>query len=358
MSELQAAAPARERVEWVDTCKGVAIFLVVVGHALGGMINSRLLADSPLVASVIRWIYAFHMPVFFMLSGLFLPRSLRKPLPNFAADKLRTVAYPYLVWSAVTIVFQTLLAGRTNTQAHWSDLARIANTPVAQFWFLYALFVIMMAFAILSTLGLRPWMLLLFAVVIHPAITPPLSTLVTPLLQARVNAVYVALGAVIGSRTDWTDRVARLSIGWLVGIALTGFGSMTTLVYLGIDKDPTYKTLVALPGVAACIALSIAMTRSGVFRNVLKTWGRYSLEIYVAHTMASAAVRIVGQKLMHIQDPALHLAAGTFAGLYGPIVLAMVCERLGVSYVFTWPKPEQKGKRLRVEAASEAGVGA
>ncbi|MBX9757482.1 MAG: acyltransferase [Beijerinckiaceae bacterium] len=359
MPELRAAAPAapRERVEWVDTCKGIAIFLVVVGHTLGGLINSRLMSQSPAVSHVIRWIYAFHMPVFFMLSGMFLPRSLRKPLQSFTADKLRTVAYPYVVWSALTIVFQTLLAGRTNTEARWSDLARIANAPVAQFWFLYALLVIMLVFAVLSKLGFRPWMLLLFAIAIHPAITPPLTTGVTPLLQARVNAAYVALGAVLGSRADGMDRIARLSMGRLILIVVAGFGLTTGLVWAGLDTNPAYRSLVALPGVAACIALSIAINGHWPLGGVLKVWGRYSLEIYVAHTMASAAVRIAGQKLFHIDNPALHFAAGTFVGLYGPIAFAMACERLGIQYVFTWPRRGERAARAGEKAISEVATG-
>lgn len=44
------------RVEWVDVAKGIGIILVVLGHN-----------QSP--DYIIKFIYSFHMPLFFFLSG-------------------------------------------------------------------------------------------------------------------------------------------------------------------------------------------------------------------------------------------------------------------------------------------------
>lgn len=46
-----------ERVKWIDYLKGFAILLMVIGHYQG----------TPTFLNV--WIYAFHMPLFFFLSG-------------------------------------------------------------------------------------------------------------------------------------------------------------------------------------------------------------------------------------------------------------------------------------------------
>ena len=45
------------RVRWIDMVKGFGIFLMVIGHASGLPENIKL------------WIYGFHMPLFFILSG-------------------------------------------------------------------------------------------------------------------------------------------------------------------------------------------------------------------------------------------------------------------------------------------------
>jgi fucose 4-O-acetylase-like acetyltransferase len=71
------------RLTWVDTAKGFGIILVVLGHALRGLVSSEILTSTPLVRFADDWIYAFHMPLFFFLSGLFLFRSTSKAWADF-----------------------------------------------------------------------------------------------------------------------------------------------------------------------------------------------------------------------------------------------------------------------------------
>lgn len=57
---------SRERKDWVDLAKGVAIMLMTLGHSGYPEIISKLIGVPHLVRN---WIYAFHMPLFFLLSG-------------------------------------------------------------------------------------------------------------------------------------------------------------------------------------------------------------------------------------------------------------------------------------------------
>jgi fucose 4-O-acetylase-like acetyltransferase len=55
------------RIEWVDTCKGLGMLLVFYGHALQELARAGLShAHVPF-----QLIYAFHMPLFFMVAGFF-----------------------------------------------------------------------------------------------------------------------------------------------------------------------------------------------------------------------------------------------------------------------------------------------
>ncbi|HFI0408428.1 TPA: acyltransferase family protein [Streptococcus suis] len=59
-------------VKWVNIAKGFAIFLVVYGHVIDGLAESGYMFPSYNMQHGV--IYAFHMPLFFFLSGLFLNR--------------------------------------------------------------------------------------------------------------------------------------------------------------------------------------------------------------------------------------------------------------------------------------------
>ena len=58
-----------QRQNWIDIAKGVGIILVVVGHAGRGLQSAGLTDEGWLLPLMDRAIYAFHMPLFFVLSG-------------------------------------------------------------------------------------------------------------------------------------------------------------------------------------------------------------------------------------------------------------------------------------------------
>ena len=51
-----------KRIDYLDTCKGILIILVVIGHAIE-------IVDVEHYCYLIKLIYSFHMPAFFIISG-------------------------------------------------------------------------------------------------------------------------------------------------------------------------------------------------------------------------------------------------------------------------------------------------
>lgn len=128
------------RISWVDAAKGIGIILVVVGHIDRGLAHADLIEWTPAFQFLDRWIYTFHMPLFFFLSGMFLVRSANKSYLLFFTEKLRTIAYPYFLWSAITIVLKAALGNIANRPRAIDDILLIFYSPIEQFWFLYVLF--------------------------------------------------------------------------------------------------------------------------------------------------------------------------------------------------------------------------
>lgn len=147
-----------KRLGWVDYAKGIGIFLVVLGHTLRGLVTSSIL-DSAAVQAVDQWIYAFHMPLFFFLSGLFIHRSSGKPFKTFLVEKLQVIAYPYIVWSVLQEVFR-VASGRNIGLV--VDLWRIVYQPVMQFWFLYVLLLMSIGYAVFQKFRISAKAFLLF----------------------------------------------------------------------------------------------------------------------------------------------------------------------------------------------------
>ncbi len=76
-----------KRIEWLDIAKGMAIFLVVLGHS----------GESPIKG----YVYAFHMPLFFMLAGYTtaLSYTRRKSPQSFIKGRFVSLFVPMVTWA-------------------------------------------------------------------------------------------------------------------------------------------------------------------------------------------------------------------------------------------------------------------
>jgi fucose 4-O-acetylase-like acetyltransferase len=323
---------------WVDTAKGFGIILVVLGHALRGLVSSEILRSTPLVRFVDDWIYAFHMPLFFFLSGLFLFRSKSKPWVDFAGDKLRRIAYPYVVWSLITLMFKAALGSVTNHPEELSDFPLIFYQPIDQFWFLYSLFIIMMMVSAALKLGMRPWVIFGSSILLYPGLLPISSFGLGVLHMTRLMAVYFALGVMIGNDQN-IRRISSTPVSWLHLAVVAGLIVSSLAGWFEAPYRDAFllKATFAISGITAVLALALLVDQARL-AAAFRLLGRYSLEIYLVHTIATAGARVALIKFAHISAPAPHLVLGTLAGLYIPIGLALIFKRVDFRFGFTLPR--------------------
>jgi len=121
------------RLRYLDLAKGFGILLVVLGHAT--FVNERILT----------WVFSFHMPLFFIISGMLITHSqtASQPMHTVLKKRLKSILIPYLVFS----ICYTLLdiAGVYFKQISLSDL-KINLVCTCSFagsgplWFLTTLF--------------------------------------------------------------------------------------------------------------------------------------------------------------------------------------------------------------------------
>lgn len=145
MTDTAAKTPVTQRVEFVDTARGIAMLCIVLGHL-----------DIHAVNLVV---YTFHVPIFFLITGWFV--SARQSVGAFTSRRARTLLVPYAVTCAVIVVGMCLLAalgapaaeGQTvgNTALRWIVAALYGSgtpavplpsgvTEIGAIWFLLACF--------------------------------------------------------------------------------------------------------------------------------------------------------------------------------------------------------------------------
>ena len=87
-----------KRILWIDYAKSICIYLVLLGHAH---------ASQP----VTDFIYTFHMPLFFFLSGCLFSFEKHPNFKEFAIKRFKGLMVPYLWINLITYLFW-LFAGR------------------------------------------------------------------------------------------------------------------------------------------------------------------------------------------------------------------------------------------------------
>ena len=93
-------------ITWIDTLKGIAIILVVIGHAIAWNFTDfgELIEYGPKKDLLwFHFIYSFHMPLFFWISGYLLPRkdASFKALQSVIWRRFYTLIIPLLTSGSI-----------------------------------------------------------------------------------------------------------------------------------------------------------------------------------------------------------------------------------------------------------------
>ncbi|SNS49264.1 acyltransferase family protein [Antarctobacter heliothermus] len=312
-SPLTRSAPAG-RVLWLDRAKGLGIVLVVFGHAWLGAQAAGLLPADRLFHTVEKLIYSFHMPLFFLLSGVtFEASARRRPLLRGARDKALRLLWPLLLWTYVFAAFRYLAGGAVNSPMALADLFTSPLPPQDHLWFLWALFLIQMLGLVIAVPGGRPrptWVWLALALLAMAVVSLPGLPLGPLTVNAALHLGIFLLGI-------WLARAGPLPSGMP-----TRLKALTVFVVVQFISFGLPENILAFQVIAATLSLCFVVmlnARLGVLGRLLVRLGQLSMPIYLAHTLFTAATRIVLFKVT--DDPTLHLAFGTLAGLIGPVVL-------------------------------------
>lgn len=325
------------RIGWVEYGRGIAIFSVVLWHVVGGVIESGIKVPEGTDYISDAWdIYILRlMPFFFLVSGAFSAYSIQKlAVVDYIKGKLRTILYPYFLWSVITLSLGTIMVNYTNHGVTLADLPNMFYRPIMHYWFLYALFICMMLYAFLTYVRVNAIGFFLIATGLY--IFGEVTTIVGHsyiLGQICYFMVYFAAGVLIGKhRLTWVNQISTRK---LISFVLFSIFASVFVIELNTyySLTPLSRILSATLITTGTIALSVLLDRFKLF-PFIADWGRLSLEIYLVHVLFLSATRIVMLRLS-INDWILHTMIGTTIGLYGPILLTTVVRYCKIPFLFS-----------------------
>jgi len=284
-SVAAAPPPPRERQQWLDVARGVAVLLVVAAHVVDfvSMRGER----AALLEPPLQVVQAFRVPALFFVAGLLLAGYRDRPWRRVVRDRVLLFAWLLVVWLVVERLVDVAL-GRDPWQSPLELLGYVARWfafPDHNLWFLAG---VLWMTLVVRLLARRLWLLLLVAGVMLSGLLPALP--LGPLERFYVvQAPYVLLGVVLAPLVLHVGARASLRACW---------GAVALFVPLGVLRwygvlDPLpgalVRVTVALTGIAALLAVGrlLAEVRgAAVWAHV----GRNTLAVYLVHYPLSLLV--------------------------------------------------------------------
>jgi len=342
MPPVMHSVVGQSRLQWVDAAKGLGIILVVYGHVVRGLVASSGFGDQTALSRIDYAIYTFHMPLFFLLAGLFAQHSYDKGRQAFWIGKLHTIAYPYFLWSLIQGSLLVLFSQFTNSHSSFDRLVNILWTPIAPFWFLYALFLCHALFALFKPLNSSALFLCALSLYLvgelyrfdayHLSFLSNLDTRsmlnpshaihgISMIPDTARGFLYYTIGVLASRRASESNRLAP---GWVVPIIL----AFSLAASAGLLFNIPYETNIpaALLGIAAIVAICRAYSNR---LAPIEYLGRRSMPIFVMHITVAAGVRIFLTKFCHIPEFWPNLILGLLLGLVMPCLAYNLANRLG-----------------------------
>ena len=131
----------KKRLDYLDMTKGLGMILVLIGHLQG----DSIFTFSPYIQPLCVFIFSFHMPMFFIVSGILLAikNDEVKPLKEVAKSRFRGIMIPYLWFSLfyLIVVVTALIKGEIAVQTLYLNIWYvISGYGMNVLWFLPALY--------------------------------------------------------------------------------------------------------------------------------------------------------------------------------------------------------------------------
>lgn len=288
----------KQRLDWIDIAKGIGIILVVFAHTIVPQIRNDY------VSANFLWIfiYNFHMPLFFFLSGWLFEKGLAhyNDKGKFILRKLKFLMLPYITFSAFAYIFinfalkidklASILHGGGYTAVGIKDAVLqiiTYNGHIDQhLWFVFSLFLVFLINILLpKLLKSKPMLVILLVLYVSKAVIQYFGIL----NYTASDLFFFTLARVMYSKEKQcvVDRslwkfIVTASV-FIASNCLYSYFYVTQMPY-GFIKIVLYLTRIAssVTGIFTVCAIADFLSSKAVSKPI-KAIGLYSYDIYLMH---------------------------------------------------------------------------
>jgi len=287
-------------ITWVNNLKVLGIAAVILGH-----INNPFN----------EFIYSWHMPLFFILSGFFIKTD--KNLIDLISKDWKRLMIPYFIFSALAIAIESVkrFGLRRETLDYinelqavfvWMDMEHLINSYAFVLWFLPTLFFS----KIFYYLVVKKISNLLFqlCVFISLFLFSFYINLPFALSNAMNSVVWIFIGVILFKISNNSFKINNVTIHFKVIASLSALTIVGMYLYTGIPSLDMSKLryeqiILNLFWASSLVVLLIWFTKTlqekRVESELLKLWGSGTMMLFILHPYTNNIAHLAIEKFFY-----------------------------------------------------------
>lgn len=315
----------------VETLRGIAIILVVMGHVIGSGSDGGMNVDD---GSFLRQLYYsfmyLRMPLFTVISGwVYALQPVNKGNgTQFMLKKIRRVILPMLFVGATYYIIQNLVPG-TNYTYELSSIWRLLIFPYTFFWYLYSLFLVYIGITLIDankwSSSFNHWLVMFTLAIVGLFLRNAFIPESLPNYFGFKGAIYLFPFFIMGVGIN---RFKEQFSNQHFIVVLTGFVLAALVVqqlawYHIVDYEFSNRSglglFIGVGGTILCLQIKFKV-------NWLVWIGSYAYPIFLFHSFGTSGGRII-LNATGITNTALVFFISLALGIFMPMLAEPVLNR-------------------------------
>lgn len=328
---MSSVENAKKRVEEIDVLRGFAICMVILGHAI---------IEFPVNITQVPWcswlrysIYAFHMPLFFVVSGYVYKCSQYR---SYLRGKIQRIAVPYFVFGGLSLLLHVFAVNLVNGSQTMEDALVQLLLYGGDYWFLYTLFLMLALFPLVERALKNDWLLvLLCAAAIGVQCFATLPNLLG-IASAAYYFPWFAAGYLCRKHLNAFWPTVRkhtgktLAVSFLLSVSIIIFCKQREPVPVLLRYLKALFPMIFLTVSANLLAENAHRKSLGAVKDFLTKCSAYSLQFYLFNGYFLTVLREILCRVLHITAPSVLVLTITFFTITGTLILCEVVRYFSV----------------------------
>ena len=278
--------------EWINLSRGIGMLLVVMGHAIADSFS----INEGIAYYVFHFIYSFHMPLFFFLSGYCARKIFEldcwKKRGMYVVKRFFRLMVPYFVVAFIYVPLDYFLARFTSGVSDGNVFLNLikGDNPDYQLWVLYALFLMALFTTIFNRLPL--WFFAVISLCCF-AINEFITTDLAIVSSFGQQYIFFVLGFIVRKKQIEIQqkKVVSTTIAAIIFVS-----SYLLRSVFNIENGET-DFLFLITGCSgiylSIVAAKLLSSKTNFSNKLFNLIGKYSMDIYIMGNLPQVAVRVL-----------------------------------------------------------------